>query len=105
MREEVWNKLTLENVSKREHEAFERTVLPYINAAYNLARWLTRSEHDAEDIVQESFLRALRSFPSFIPGRDGRAWLLAIVRNCCRNWLRRKGSREPAIELDELLGP
>lgn len=101
MRKEVWNKESPGPISKREHEAFEATVLPYLNAAYNLARWLTRSEHDAEDIVQESFLRALRSFPSFISGRDARGWLLTIVRNCCRTWLKRKGSRELTVELDE----
>jgi RNA polymerase sigma factor (sigma-70 family) len=101
MRKEVGNKLTPEQVGTREHEVFERTILPYVNAAYNLARWLTRSDADAQDIVQESFLRALRSFPSFIQGRDARAWLLAIVRNCCRTWMRRKGLREAAIEIDE----
>ncbi|MBV9303993.1 MAG: sigma-70 family RNA polymerase sigma factor [Acidobacteriaceae bacterium] len=101
MSEEVWNKRTPEQVGKREHEVFEKTLLPYVDAAYNLARWLTRSEHDAEDIVQESFLRAMRSFGTFIPGRDARAWLLAIVRNCCRTWLKRKGFDKPLNELDE----
>lgn len=101
MREEVWNKRTPEYVGKREHELFERTVLPHLNSAYNLARWLTRSADDAEDIVQEAFLRALRSFPSFILGRDARCWLLAIVRNCCRTWLKHKGLRDPTSQLDE----
>jgi RNA polymerase sigma factor (sigma-70 family) len=72
---------------------FDSTVLPHLNSAYNLARWLTRNEHDAEDIVQEAFLRALRSFHSFIPGRDGRAWLLTVVRNSCRTWLKRNRSK------------
>lgn len=80
---------------------FERTFLPYIESAYNLARWLTRNEHDAEDVVQEAFLRALRSFDTFIPGRDPRAWLLAIVRNCCRTWQRQHRSQEPTIQLDD----
>ncbi|MBV9294181.1 MAG: sigma-70 family RNA polymerase sigma factor [Acidobacteriaceae bacterium] len=101
MSEKVWNKPTPEHVRKGEREVFERTVLPYVNAAYNLARWLTRREEDAEDIVQESLLRAMRSFGTFIPGRDARAWLLAIVRNCCRTRLRRKGLEEPADQLDE----
>ena len=72
---------------------FDTTVLPYLNSAYNLARWLTRNEHDAEDIVQESSLRALRSFDTFIPSRHARAWLLTIVRNSCRTWLKRNRSK------------
>ncbi len=75
-------------------EQFESTVLPYLNAAYNLARWLTGNTHDAEDVVQESYLRALHSFGSFRPGCDARAWMLKIVRNTCFTWLRqnRRGS-------------
>jgi RNA polymerase sigma-70 factor (ECF subfamily) len=57
-------------------------ILPHLDAAYNLARWLMRHDQDAEDIVQEAFLRAWRSFPGF-HGSDGRPWLLAIVRNTC----------------------
>ena len=68
--------------------AFDRVVLPHLDAAYNLARWLTRNGHDAEDVVQEAFLRALRFFGGF-HGGNARAWLLAIVRNTCYDWLRR----------------
>ena len=82
------------------HELFEQTILPYLNSAYNLARWLTRNEHDAEDIVQDAFLRALRSFHTFVPGRDARPWLLAIVRNLFRSWQRERRPHE-AIELHE----
>lgn len=85
-------------VRQGRDELFEKTVLPYLNSAYNLARWLTRNEHDAEDVVQEAFLRALRSFDTFIAGRDARAWLLAIVRNSCRTWQRRNRPYETAIE-------
>jgi RNA polymerase sigma factor (sigma-70 family) len=67
---------------------FELTIVPHLNAAYNLARWLTRNEHDAEDVVQEAYLRAFRFFDGF-KGGDGRAWLLAVVRNTCLTWLRR----------------
>src|SRR5437868_5630306 len=71
---------------------FEQTIVPHLNAAYNLARWLARNEHDTEDIVQEAYLRAFRFFDGF-KGGDGRAWLLAVVRNTCLTWLRReKGS-------------
>jgi RNA polymerase sigma-70 factor (ECF subfamily) len=78
---------------------FEATVLPHLNAAYNLARWLMRDPHDAEDMVQEAYLRAFRSFSGFQSG-DGRAWLLAIVRNTCFTWLAKRG-RETSIEFDE----
>jgi RNA polymerase sigma-70 factor (ECF subfamily) len=60
---------------------FETLFLPHLDAACNLARVLTRNEHDAEDVVQESYLRALRSFPSFRGGAAGRPWFLTIVRN------------------------
>jgi RNA polymerase sigma-70 factor (ECF subfamily) len=77
---------------------FEQAVLPHLGAAYNLARWLTGNDHDAEDVVQESYMRALRFFGSF-RGGDGRAWLLTVVRNTCWNWLKRARAREhPAFD-------
>jgi len=60
---------------------FEAQVLPYLDAAHNLARWLARSPADADDIVQEAVLRAYRGFEGF-RGEDAKPWLLAIVRNC-----------------------
>ena len=63
-------------------ERFEQVVLPHLDAAYNLARWLMRSPADADDVVQEAYLRALRFFDGF-RGGDSRAWLLKIVRNTC----------------------
>ena len=63
---------------------FEAQALPHLDAAYNLARWLSRSPADADDIVQEAMLRAFRAFDGF-RGGDIRPWLLAIVRNCWRN--------------------
>jgi RNA polymerase sigma factor (sigma-70 family) len=78
---------------------FEENILPHLNAAYNLARWLTRDGHDAEDLVQESYLRAFRSFDSF-QGYDGKAWLLTVVRNTCFTWLKKKGG-QTAVEFDE----
>lgn len=71
---------------------FEQSVLPHLNAAYNLARWLTRGQAEAEDLVQDAYLRAYRSFESF-QGKDGRAWLLAIVRNTCFTWLKKRGDQ------------
>lgn len=73
------------NKSKR----FERSVLPHLDAAFNLARWLMHNTADAEDAVQEAYLRAFRHFDGF-RGEDGRAWLLAIVRNACYTLLQNK---------------
>lgn len=64
---------------------FEEVVLPHLDAAYRLARWMMRNEHDAEDVAQEACLRALRYFRTFAGG-DGRAWFLRIVRNTCADW-------------------
>jgi RNA polymerase sigma-70 factor (ECF subfamily) len=79
---------------------FERAILPHLDAAYNLARWLTHNDHDAEDVVQEACLRAYRFFDGF-HGGDGRAWLLAVVRNTCYTWLERNRPREPVTPFDE----
>ncbi len=79
---------------------FERCILPHLDAAYNLARWLTRNAHDAEDVVQEACLRAYQFFGGF-RGADGRAWLLAVVRNTCYTWLERNRPREPLTPFDE----
>ena len=82
--------------------AFDQVVLPHLDAAYNLARWLTRNGHDAEDVVQEASLRALRFFGGF-HGGNARAWLLAIVRNTCYDWLRRHRPSEVPVPFDEEL--
>jgi RNA polymerase sigma factor (sigma-70 family) len=79
---------------------FERAVLPHLDAAYNLARWLTRNDHDAEDVVQEAYVRALTFFEGF-RGDNGRAWLLTVVRNTCYTWLEKHRSHEPTVPLDE----
>ena len=74
-------------------ESFDDVVLPHLGAAYRLARWLMRNEHDAEDVVQEASLRAFRYFRTFTGG-DGRAWFLRIVRNTCSAW---RGHRFEAL--------
>jgi len=79
---------------------FEEAVLPHLDAAYNLARWLTRNEHDAQDVVQEAYLRAFRFFDGF-HGANARAWLLTIVRNTCFTWLRHNRSPELSGDFDE----
>ena len=78
---------------------FEKTVLPHLDAAYNLARWLTRNDHDAEDVVQEAYLRAFRFFDG-MRGTDARAWLLAIVRNAGYSWLEKNRPGE-VVALDD----
>lgn len=79
---------------------FERTVLPHLDAAYSLARWLTRDDGDAEDVVQEACLRAWSFFETLREG-DCRPWLLKIVRNTFYTWLRRHRRHEPMIDFDE----
>jgi RNA polymerase sigma-70 factor (ECF subfamily) len=79
---------------------FEQTILPHMDAAYNLARWLTRRDQDAEDVVQEAYLRAFQFFGSF-RGGDGRTWLLAIVRNTCYTWLHKNRAPEQTVSFDE----
>jgi RNA polymerase sigma-70 factor, ECF subfamily len=83
-----------------ELERFERTLLPHMRAAYNLARWLTRTDQDAEDVVQEAYLRAVRFFGGF-RGGDAKAWLLTIVRNTSHStWQRGRGAGA-TVPLDE----
>jgi len=65
---------------KENVTSFEEALLPHLDAAHNLARWLLRNEQDAQDVVQEAYLRAFKSFSGF-HGSNGRAWLLTIVRN------------------------
>jgi RNA polymerase sigma factor (sigma-70 family) len=81
---------------------FEQTILPHLDAAYNLARWLMRDEDQAADAVQDACLRALR-FISGFHGGDGRLWLLTIVRNTCYSRLKRSAMRESETEFDEEL--
>ena len=82
---------------------FEQAVLPHLRAAYNLARWLTRNQADAEDVVQEAYLRAFKYYGSF-RGGDSRAWLLTIVRNTCYTWMQQNRARELESAFDEEMG-
>ncbi len=84
---------------KPELQRFERIVMPHLSAGYNLARWLTRNDHDAEDVVQEAYLRAVRAFDRF-RGGDARAWVLTIVRNTCYTWLRQNRGAEVPVAAD-----
>jgi RNA polymerase sigma-70 factor (ECF subfamily) len=85
---------------QQELTEFERVTLPHIDAAYTLARYLVRDVQDAEDIVQEAYLRALRHFDGY-RGGDARAWLLTIVRHCAFTWRRQRRRRGEFVTLDE----
>jgi RNA polymerase sigma-70 factor (ECF subfamily) len=79
---------------------FEEVILPHLDAAYNLARWLTRNDDDAQDMVQEAYLRAFKFFEDF-RGVDGRPWLLTIVRNTCYTWLQQHRAHDLTTSFDE----
>jgi len=79
---------------------FEQLVLPHLDSAMNVARWLLRNRSDAEDVVQEAMLRAYRFFDRF-RGGEARAWLLQIVRNSCYSWLEKNRPLELITEFDE----
>jgi RNA polymerase sigma-70 factor (ECF subfamily) len=86
----------------QEHElaSFEETMLPHMDAAHNLARWLLRNEDDARDVVQEAYLRAFKSFGGF-RGSNGRAWLLTIVRNTSYTLLKKNHAVDLTTTFDE----
>lgn len=79
---------------------FDEVVLPHLDAAYNLARWLVRNPHDAEDVVQEACLRAVKFFEGY-HGGDARAWLLRIVRNTSYSFLEKRRPADSVQEFDE----
>ncbi len=83
-----------------DRSRFESLALPHLNAAYNLARWLTHDEHDAQDVVHESLVRAMRYMGSF-RGDSARPWLLQIVRHTCYSWLKENRPAEN-IAFDEI---
>jgi RNA polymerase sigma factor (sigma-70 family) len=90
-------------VDEQDKQArFETVIMPHLDAAYNLARWLTRSEHDAQDVVQDAFLRAFKFFDGF-RGANSRSWLLSIVRNASYNWLQKNRKSEVTSVFDEEL--
>jgi RNA polymerase sigma-70 factor (ECF subfamily) len=88
--------LVTDRISPRQ---FERLALPHLDAAYSLARWLTRNEHDAEDVVQDAYLRAYKYFASY-RGENFRAWLLAVVRRAAYDWLQRNRPAEIRTQAD-----
>jgi len=90
-----------QNVNSEDRTArFEQAFLPHLHAAHNLARWLARNAHDAEDLVQEAYLRAFEHYDEF-RGQSARAWLLTIVRNTFFSRLRRAATAGESTEFDE----
>lgn len=83
--------------TRDKRQKFEQLMLPHLDAAYNLARWLTRDEHLARDAVQDAYLRAFRFFETF-HGENSRAWLMAIVRNVCFTLYEKRSS---TVSFDE----
>jgi len=79
---------------------FEQVFLPHLDAAYNLARWLLRNDQDAEDAVQDAYLRAYKAFSRF-RGGDGKAWLMTILRNVCYTMIKKSRSHETPEHFDE----
>jgi RNA polymerase sigma-70 factor, ECF subfamily len=93
------------NVLEGEDRArFEATILPHLDAAFNLARWLLRNRTDAEDVTQDAVFRAFRAFGTYRSG-NARAWLLQIVRNTCFTWLRQNRMAAEFMEFDETTMP
>jgi RNA polymerase sigma-70 factor (ECF subfamily) len=90
-------------LNKRPDQDFERQMLPHLDAAYNLARWLLRNGEDAEDAVQDAFLRAHQAFASYQGGSE-KAWLMTIVRNVCLTLLKRRVRPGNVVMLDEAMG-
>jgi RNA polymerase sigma-70 factor (ECF subfamily) len=83
-----------------ERRQFEEIFLPFLDAAYNLARWIVQHDQDAQDIVQESYLRAFKGFGGF-RGGNGRAWLLTIVRNTAYSWINKHAVDERLVPYEE----
>ena len=98
-----WRGGFLQNASEPkivELASFEETMLPHLDAAHNLAWWLLRNEQDAQDVVQETYLRAFKSFDGF-HGSNGRAWLLTIVRNTSYTFLKKNKAVDLTTPFDD----
>jgi RNA polymerase sigma factor (sigma-70 family) len=93
--------------SQEKLRRFEKEISPHLKSAYNLAKWLTRSHEDAEDVVQDAFLRAFSAFDSYrgddAQPQNAKAWLLTIVRNTSMTWLKRNRNRGATLGFEEAL--
>ena len=98
--ERRFNSMHSEHLADTQIGSFDETILPHLDAAHNLARWLVRGSHEAEDVVQEACLRAFRYFGTF-RGGNARAWLLSIVRTTAFRWLQKNRAQQLAAEFNE----
>jgi RNA polymerase sigma-70 factor, ECF subfamily len=94
----VWHTEELRLHDEPRPFSVEQAILPHLDAAYNLARWLTATDQDAEDVLQEACMRAIRFFPGY-QGGSARAWLLTIVRRTCYTWLAKNRGRDATTTL------
>ena len=101
-RERRFDGMNNEHLADRQKGSFDEIVLPHLDAAHNLARWLVRGSDDAEDVVQEACLQAFRYFGTF-RGGNARAWLLKIVRNTAFRWLQKNRLQQFATEFNEAI--
>jgi RNA polymerase sigma-70 factor (ECF subfamily) len=85
---------------EEDRRRFEELFLPYLDTAYNLARWITQHDQDAQDVVQDAYIRAFKGFRRF-RGGNSRAWFMTIVRNTAYNWLNRPAAEEKVIPYDD----
>ncbi len=83
-----------------ERRQFEEIFLPFLDAAYNLARWIVQHDQDAQDIVQEAYMRAFKGYHGY-RGGNGRAWLLTIVRNTAYTWINRRAADGKLVPYEE----
>lgn len=98
--ERTFDSMNSERPAATERRSFDEIILPHLDAAHNLARWLVRDTDEAEDVAQEACLRAFRYFDTF-RGGNARAWLLTIVRTTAFGWLQKNRSRQLATEFNE----
>jgi RNA polymerase sigma factor (sigma-70 family) len=89
-----------DKLTEEDRKRFEKLFLPYLDAAYNLARWIVQHDQDARDIVQDSYVRAFKGFRHY-KDVNSRAWFLTIVRNTAYNWINRHAPDEKVIPYDE----
>lgn len=81
-----------------DNEAFRELAVPLLGPLYNFARWLSRDTHEAEDLVQETFARALKAFASFQPGTNFRAWMFRILRN---QFITQRSGKKTMVSVDD----
>ena len=89
-----------DRLRQEDRRRFEKLFLPYLDAAYNLARWIVQHDQDARDVVQDAYVRAFKGFHRF-RGENPRAWFLTITRNTAYNWLSRYAVEEELVPYDE----